>query len=743
MDKQPPDKDKKENRAGDYNPALTEEAYEKSRRAWKDSPQGRAAIRIFSRGLMGAAFFTAGGLLNRRWMHSSMGENAGELGGKYDATKGFAEQKNPLQFIAKTIDTFVGKPIEFIVKTLTGNEELAKRAVRFRPTKFKDMEASIYEAAKSLQRERIDIILKVGKVSENPITRKAAADAIRQARAIPLPKVYRGRSLGNETVAVTFDFFCASVGDALGRDIVDWFDPHVEKKWIKNGHIDISTAAKQAVKSTWQYVTYNGGEDWAVGIPYVYFMKGQRAVINHFSPGFMYDFDRNLHGGSHKINKEGHIIGNYNIEGALDLQSRFTVYNMGTLAFREAYDYAARKIQGKHAVLYGAPDRDNSHETLGQKISNGLKWMVRSVIKGGIYMTPATPFFWISRTPQTNHRGLFIHVNEHGQAMTLNYENTFARDKRENWLKARKAWIRSESDISPGSEVYPKYENLHANEIMHGEEKNKKTGLTKDSRLYFSRFNPHPHSDPGDQFEWVGKKWYTDRNMNPLAQPKELRVYDHAANAAQKGFNVAGRANYRLAHSLDGVAGKMDGIAEKNSVFAKIKELVFSLKPAKKDARGNVIKEAEPFNRFTHPFVYASTSYTPYMYAKAEAARLWDTGKMDLAAERMIDGAAHLKWGEFRAGAGEVWRSILHKPFKDPEREKEAERRVELDTSQSAGINRQADNNGKRKSALGWRERLVTGEKPEVGANEPKSYAEREEMREALKDMHPPTNSVN
>jgi len=667
-------------------------------------------------------------------MHSGMGENAGEFGGKYDVTKSFSEQKNPLQKIAKLIDTFVGKPIEWTVKSLTGNEELAKRAVRFRPTKFKDMEASIYDAAKAAQRKRIDVILKVGKASKNLTTRKAAAEAIRQARAIPLPEVYRGRSLGNETVAVTFDFFCASVGDALGRDIADWFDPHVEKKWIKDGHFDIGLAAKQAVKSTWQYVSYNGGEDWAVAIPYVYFMKGQRAVINHFSPGFMYDFDRNLNGGSHKIDKEGHIIGNYNIEGAIDLQSRFTGYNMGTLMYRELYDYAAKKMKGQHAVLYG--DTDPAHhekKSLLGKTADVFKWMARSVVKGGIYMTPATPFFWMSRTPQTNYRGLFVHVNEHGQAMTLNYENTFAREKRKAWITARRAWVRGESDIAPGSEIYPKYENLHANEIMHGEESNKKTGLTKDSPLYFSRFNPHPHSDPGDQFEWVGKKWYTDRKTNPLAQPEELKVYDNAKNVIQKGFNFFGRKNYRLAHSLDGVAATVDEWAKQNKGVGKFTKQVLSLKPA------------EPFERFTHPFIYASTSYTPYMYAKAEAARLWDTGKMDVATERLIDGAVKLNWGEFKAGVAETANAFLHHPFSDPKREEEARRREKLDTSRSDSVNRNLDSNGNRKNAPGltWRERAITGEKPEIAANEPKSYAEREEMREALKDMQPPTPSIN
>ena len=32
----------------------------------------------------------------------------------------------------------------------------------------------------------------------------------------------------------------------------------------------------------------------------------------------------------------------------------------------------------------------------------------------------------------------------------------------------------------------------------------------------------------------------------------------------------------------------------------------------------------------------------------------WDTRRTDMALDRTIDGLAHLKWGEFRAGLGEV-----------------------------------------------------------------------------------------
>ncbi|MBI1236800.1 MAG: hypothetical protein GC188_08980, partial [Alphaproteobacteria bacterium] len=431
-----------------YGPAdLTAESWEKSKRPWNATPEGRLAIRLFSRGIMGAAFFTAGGMLNRKLMHDTgvhgMHYEEGYTAGKYDATKPFSEQDNPLKFIAKMIDTFVGKPIELTVHAVTGSEATAKNAVRFRPTKFKNFEYSTYEAARV-----------AGK---------------------PVPDLYRGRSLGNEIVNVTFDFFCASIGDAFGRDIAGLVDPNVKKKWVKDGHVDVPEALKTMMKTTWRYVSYNGGEDWAVALPYVYFMKGQRHVIDKISPGFAYDFDRGLNGGSFKIDKQGNVIGNYNIEGMIDLQNRFTVYNMGTLAYREAYDFVDRKLKGKHAVLYGSPDKDTTNQTLTEKASNIVKWLARSVVKGGIFMTPAVPFFWITRTPQTKYRGLFIHTDEHGRAMTLNYENQATLKRVEGWRAAR-----ATGKAPQGEEPFRKYENVYANEFRPPDySSNEATGFTR------------------------------------------------------------------------------------------------------------------------------------------------------------------------------------------------------------------------------------------------------------------------
>jgi len=118
----------------------------------------------------------------------------------------------------------------------------------------------------------------------------------------------------------------------------------------------------------------------------------------------------------------------------------------------------------------------------------------------------------------------------------------------------------------------------------------------------------------------------------------------------------------------------------------------------------------DKFQRFTRPMIDASFSYYPYMYAKGETALLWDDGKMDMAAERMIDGATKLNWGEFKAGAGEVWRSFLHKPLADPTREAEGQRRLLLDRSPPDIFDKTAAQmEAEKKKTTGWREHLVSG----------------------------------
>ena len=689
---------------------------------WMNDPKSRLAIRMFSRGVLGAAFFTVGGRLCNKWMEG------------YNVNKGLFEQTvkdvagveranlNPMNFMAKLIDTVVGVPIEATVKAVSGDAITAKKAVLFRPT-FN--EGHNYVNGKRLW----------------------------------------GRSLGHEVVNITFDFFCASVGDAWGRDIAGWFDPAVKKTWTDDkGHIKIPEAIHAATKAVTRYVTYNGGEDWAVAIPYAYFMKAQRSMINKFSPGWRYDFDQGKIGGSFKLG--GHpiradsttnphhmptITGSYQFEGALDLQSRFTVYNIGTLMYREAYDYIGHKIKGEPDQLYGSPDKpDDPKKSLKDKIGDALKWAARSAIKGTIIMTPSVPFFWITRVSQNRHKGLFIHT-QHGMMTRVNKTDPDGTQRHVPVMI---------SDYHGNAEIkdQPVYFSRYDPSVAQGKEQ---VPYDRKGPMDPRYANPAMWRDPTDPLNKNGALPFTD----------EFHPYHEAHSFSEHVFNTTGYYQRQGIKKLTPIFNS----AEKNSgpIAASFKKFLD-------------IPHDKGAEYLTRPFLRASISYTPYMYAKAEAADLWDNGKTDMAAERLIDGAAKLDWKEFKAGAGEVWNAILHKPMADPEREVEAQRRIQEDTSApDIFTNEQFEKHkvieeehhkrdenmalkvkhfeAERKHAAAekkpvpsssWQERLVSGKKPEAAADaavdkddgKPKkhtSYADQQAMRKALEELTPPTNSVH
>ena len=103
-----------------------------------------------------------------------------------------------------------------------------------------------------------------------------------------------------------------------------------------------------------------------------------------------------------------------------------------------------------------------------------------------------------------------------------------------------------------------------------------------------------------------------------------------------------------------------------------------------------------------------------------------------------------------KAGLGETWNAILHKPFADTVREKEAKRRQSIDTSAADD----ADPIDKTKAVpavekLPWAERVVQGNDGAAlmdsvsTKHSPQSHAEREAMRKLLEDVQPPTSSIH
>jgi hypothetical protein len=648
---------------------LTSKAWDESGHTpWASTPQGRLGIRLVSRGIIGAGFFAAGGFLAENWMKG------------YNYTTPLEQQNNPLQFTAKLIDNTFGRTIESATQLVTGSKELAESMVTFRPTKY------------------------------SPSDGRSIA----------------GRSLGSEVVNITFDFFSGSVGDAIGRDLVSLFDPNEKKPWVdENGRGNLLTLADNTVKAAWRYVTYNGGEDWAVAIPYAYFMKGQRALIDKWSPGFKYDFDRNANGGSFKIDKDRNIIGSFAREGMLDIQTRFTFYNIGTLMYRELYSHVGSLLQGKKSSLYGSPDAPGcENKSFAQSAGDVMKWGIRSAIKGTLYMTPAVPFFSISKTSQRRGKGVFV---DQGKQKVLGY-----MADRPNILRAE------EIKASNGESVfYGSYNEMVAPELRWSPS-TKNRGSIALHGGYGDDFNVHQQS--GDLF---------DRKVSGVGQLQHnLREY-----------------------ACDKLAGPLDSGLD--YVFPKTGPLFGTHQ--KKTSSENELDPRVALKVQTPGFLKRATnaaiSYTPYMMAKAELANLWDDGKMDLATERLIDGANSLNWGEFKAGASEVYHAILRKPLPQAEREVEAQHRKELDNSapvsftQTQAERRRIIEEAKKRrealeakveekmvskaSDLTWQERTITAKESELANDSPKpdsrprSFAQNEAMKKALQELKPPSSAIH
>ena len=367
--------------------------------AWSDSTAGRAAIRLISRGIVGAAFFTIGGRLARSQL-AGYSEHHWE----WKASK-------PLQALAKGIDMTLGRGIKATVKGFASlkhgpeqAEAIAKNALTFR------------------QKRVFEFINKDGYMQTE-----------------------LGRSYGADIVSFTTDFAMASIGDALTRNVIQAFDPNVKKSWLVNDagdpaargekkHFVVKEAAKSLLTSSWRILSKNQGEDWAAAIPYAFQMKFQRqflsSIFNKRFDGHKLVFDHNWNGGAYRVNQAGKIVGDYQLVGALDLHLRFVGYNWYTLMFREGYDTignALKKWKDDGFAIHAPqlPENFNPITTPIDAVADAARYVTKSFIKANMYMQPAVIPFWVMRVSQSKWRGRQF-VNEgdplNGVSATLGEE---------------------------------------------------------------------------------------------------------------------------------------------------------------------------------------------------------------------------------------------------------------------------------------------------------------------------------
>lgn len=560
--------------------AWHDELEEAKHKPWNSTVQGRGLIRLFSRGVMGATFYALGNRIAR------------------ESLKTYDQFTPPTKFydlpkqIAYGIDRLVTRPLEHMVNAL-GHD--GKAFVTFRPTKVQNGQ--------------------------------------------------HGISLGQEAVSLTFDFATMSIGDAVGRDIARALDPNRKKNWIDpSGHLNYTQIAKNMGYSAWKYLTYNQGEDWAVALPYTFFVRWQRNLIDKISPGFGYDNDRRLNGGSFKVDDHGNVKGTYGLEGAIDLQTRFTVYNIGTVMYREAYTMAGNALRNWYRSGFKLPDPPASLESAASAVTGAIgstvRWAVRDAIKATLYMTPAVPAFWLFRTPQAKYKGMFIHP-EKG---VIAYRN------------------------GPGAYDV---QLVHAHEYKRSANRflgaQGKTPFDGYNSTFFSRYD--------------GEHWHAGPSVaNPITPYMTVKEADGGYLQKYPSYSKT----YGMFDTLTNPLGKVNNKMRK-----------FGHYPIGKLKQHTGIDLDNPVlhgKHFADDVINASFAYTPYFFMKSDVmAVAWDNAKMDMAIERTIDGAAKLKMGEVKEGLGEIWNAIWHKPFKDPARELEAQRNICDDTSPPDGQSFQAN----------------------------------------------------
>jgi hypothetical protein len=574
----------------------------RAHRKWSDTYSGRLAIRSISRGIVGASFFAAANMYAGKALKNYTPDNASGV----------------LPTIAKFIDNTAGKAISGTVKFVTGDAEKAAKSVIFRDTRY----------------------LGMGHGKDG--------------------KQIFGRTLGSEVVHVTFDFAAMSFSDYMTRYVLGLLDPNARKEWMKNGHIDVPGALKDVFKNVFRGVTYAAGEDMAVAIPYVYGLRLQRNMIDHFSPGFKYDSDRGLNGGSLKAKNEK-IVGDYQLEGALDLMGRFSWYNVGTKMFRDAYSKAETKLdrwwEGDRKLHLPTVDpKSLTASGILHSVTGGINYVVRTTFKVMAYMIPATGMFFVSRTPQSRVRGIIIDQDN----------GVLGRDVSEDNFKPLKSHTLATHELeSKGAGFTVGGKDVYWRKVEGGKVVDRKAATfvpfteqttdTFNGTYYAKSGNPEP--------------WYN--------------------NVSKFGSNKIARFCY-------------DGGAGVETLITKGRDkLNAMLKPFGGEFKAGP-EQQKQIEKFARLYFNAAVSYTPYFMMKTDVLSAeWDTSRMDMAFDRMLAGAGHLNWGEFKAGLSEVMRSSMREPFEDPKREALAQKmRWSADPEHSSNEAFQLNGVGKRASLM-------------------------------------------
>lgn len=665
---------------------------------WTDSFAGRAATRIFSRGVMGATFMAIGNTALRTynphmpyehmgWTHRRLKNIAGVFDNTfgYVIKKGFGEEavnfRNARAFfnatpyheipkngfnvskveealdsinfdyerfklLDKNLDHGVPKPKGFEEKLKDwipdniGRVQRAEINLLAKNMKDKTIGAEFRNvfknpaATKEARRDAFNTLLKKHNPNAEHIFSKSYLDDIFNHTKIVGPdqmprmliRMVNGRGLGDEMVGVTLDFAMGSFGDAIGRAVMQTADPNYKKQWIEDGHINYGKLAKGVGQTLWQAVSYNQMEDWFTALPYVYYMKTQRKVLDRYRPGFKLASDNGL-SASERFDAEGKQQASFMREGAMDLQGRFMHYNFWTLLYRDLYNHGSHKLQEwkENGVHPEMPSVTGVVDGAGET----AKYLAKSFIKSQMYMLPSVPFFWMWRVPQNKPDSVLMITGAKGKAAErsnyspMTFQQTIRPYKDGD---GSKYYEYIPPDISKEN---PKHEFTSLSpgwvRLTDFEPKAGSKDMYNEGRLYMER--------KSDQPKFEGKR------------PSTLGKENLHTNMYQGGTYVFDRAMNHFGH-----------INEK-AVRAVNKHITPHVFP-----RNLFGQSAESFGR---TWTNGAISYTPYMFAKDEFARLWDNEVTDAAIYRTLDGVGSMKWKDISEGTKDIWHAIWHQPVSE------------------------------------------------------------------------------
>ncbi|MFZ4126020.1 MAG: hypothetical protein ACOYJ2_08155 [Rickettsiales bacterium] len=535
--------------------------------AWSDTTNGRIGIRLISRGIFGAAAFAIGG----RYANNALQG--------YEPTdfRWSKDWKKPLHVVAKGFDTVFGKPIEWGVRAIGGSkaDDWAFSATRFRTRAY------FYKDK---------------------------------------PGYMPGRSLGAEMVSVSFDFASASMADSAVRNIVQAFDPNIQKPWEKDGKFDAGEWLKAVGRASWRITTKNAGEDWAVALPYAYFMKWQRQAVSRMFDGSKLFLDHGNNGGSLLIDKLGKVKSDYQLAGALDLQGRFVVYNWFTLMYRDFYDAMGANFKKWQQNDYrlDMDKNDRPVESVLGAIGQSLRYTAKSFIKANLYMQPAVPFFWAFRTPQSKWRSSPIQPeNPDGYGVVTSQP------------------IATELKDARGKVYHP----------LHDGDLDSKYRRWDSARNRVFQAGTHTNKVAEGAEVFLGGKAYTAPDFNPYALKNQVTLFGAL-------LNPLGALSY---HTGSWFNHHLNPLVTKSKTLTKL--------------MGDTVLHREMTLR---SFVDASFSYTPYMIAKAEFGLRVDDrpvggglGEMDKAIYGLIDNVATFRFKKSGESLKRIADLVLDVPNKD------------------------------------------------------------------------------